>query len=698
MIAAHKGNVAEYYRTLANVWNQDRRQSFAELLETHYRLSDDEGIAAQNYNLKDNPYWRDVIDVCHNGRTTRVTIMKSTQVGGTITTQGIFIASALIDPSPGMMVFPDKTEGITQRNRIFANMLESSDQIAELVPPKHRWNDRAIDMQTQIIHLGYATVPQSMRGKPCRRVSKHEVDIYTTKDSNTAGDPKTVPDERTKNVPGSLVLEESTPVGSDSYIAGQFDESQKRFWFGQCPKCKRYQKVRFFPYREGKYKGRGGVVGYKNAAGNLLSPDEARKKAYYLCIHGCKIEQQYKNTFIKNGKWVAAGCSIDDETGEITGKPYVSDRHVGFHIWTMMQSRKSIGEIAEKYVVSKNSGQLRSFYQDWLGQKFESKLNRPTWEKLGEQNKAGHQLGEVPNDCWFLTLGADVQQDEVFWVVWGWSPGRTPSLIDLGIFRQDEFDTPFVLLDQQAIAADLAQLADQVNRNITSWPVISHDGNPANPLGLQSLSLRMSGVDTNYRMHQVHDLTRLLRDDLDPRKDVLRSTRGDNKIDRNTRWRMTTVERSQRDNKPYPGGLRLWGICKDFYRDIWDSRLISNNSDLMSMRLPVDLQDSPHGERFLRQMLNEKTETKFDKQNFKKDVRKISNRQLRCDFRDASIIAEAMADMVVELTFGRLEWHPTEWAAYLEQRKRNQERAAEVAEMRRSGQTHPQHSNDIIAR
>ena len=107
----HEDPIAQYFDAIAAVWQQNRRQSFADFLESHYRLSEHEGVAAQNYNLKDNPYWRDVIEVCNNGRTIRVSIMKSTQVGGTITTQGILIAAALIDPSPAMEVYPEQSEG-----------------------------------------------------------------------------------------------------------------------------------------------------------------------------------------------------------------------------------------------------------------------------------------------------------------------------------------------------------------------------------------------------------------------------------------------------------------------------------------------------------------------------------------------------------------------------------------------------------
>jgi len=652
---------AEYFKSLANVWKQNRRQSFAEFLELNYRLSENEGIAPQAFNLRDNPYWREPIDNCNNGRTNRISILKSTQVGGTITAQGILMAAAAINPAPAMAVFPDHSEAKLQRDRIVANMLESRPRIRNLAPL--RTNARSIDMQTQQVFLGNAGSDQSLRGKPCRFVIKHEVDVYPRKANDKAGNPQETPDERTKTFTSPLIFEESTPAGNDSYIAAQFEASQKRFWFVQCPKCKRWQKTRFFPYAEGKFKGRGGIVGYKDAAGNLRSIEEARRLSYYLCVHGCKITPQYKNDMIAGGRWVPSGCSIDDDTGETTGTPYRSDRHIGYHIWTIMQSKKSIGDIVEAYITFSRKGNLRGFFQDWLGIKYERNLKLPTWEKLGTKYKTGHKLKQVPNDCWFLTLGADVQEHETFWVVWGWSPGRTPALIDLGVFDQEAEEKPFVVIDGQMLSSDIAQLLDKVNIKKTQYPVLPHEGKQTNPIGLSSLAIKIGGTDTNYRNHEVHAVVKKMRHPTDPNKDRLRSTRGDRHVDPDTRYKMSLVEKSSRDGKPYPGGLRLWNLCKGFYRDIWETRLVLPPGETQAMRLPDDLLESPHGERFLKQLLNERNQESFNaRTNEKKDHPRIIDKTLRCDFRDASIIAEAVADMATDLIFGQVEWMATEWA------------------------------------
>src|SRR5690606_9166662 len=102
-------------------------------------------------------------------------------------------------------------------------------------------------------------------------------------------------------------------------------------------------------------------------------------------------------------------------------------------------------------------------------------------------NAGEHERCWVPSDVWFLTAGADVQDDRVYLSVWGWSHLKTRYLIDWRQLFRKEGD------EGDVIPSDIAQLDEFLRR---TYPVIGENGNPR---GFQRLPILLLGIDTGRR-------------------------------------------------------------------------------------------------------------------------------------------------------------------------------------------------------
>lgn len=645
---------------IAEVWGRSFDRSLVETIAENYRLSEEFEAAGGPYDP--DPIWRDVIECVSNSTTRRVTVLKSTQVGGTVTGYAILTGLAVVDPAPAMLVWPTGDAAIPERDRFYANAEVSLETFSRLVPAPHLRNDRVITLGGMRINMAWPRAKQRLRGKPCKYVWMSETDVYDY--AGGAGNPHTAAAERVKRFHDHLIYEESTPVGDDSHIFKQWVKSLQHRRLCPCPTCGKFQELRFFPFRSGEAAGQGGVKGFLDSQGVPLDPEEARASAYYVCVNGCRIDPVYKNSMVAAGRWVAAGQRIDAD-GNLQGQPIRDDRHVGFHLWTIHQPMLSIGDIAAKYCELYAEGLLRNFFQDWLGLRYSTGKRVPVWRTIADRYLASHRKGQVPADCWFLTGGVDVQEDRLYWLVCGWGPQRTPSLVDWGEVMADVNGDIFVELESDDegggdglfIASDFAKLPRFVLDRV--WPV---DG--FNPLGLADLPMRLGGLDTNYRMHAAHDFVRAekVRRGWNERTERLRNMRGDDKVKPKEKFTRSVVDKNTRTGKPYEGGLHLWRVYKAGYQEAIAQRLSAAAGGPGVYRWPSNF--LPSGRKVARQLCNVRCNDR--------GLWVPKNRDLGEDFRDCLAIAEACADMVV----GQMGWREEVWQGW----RRQHEAALQQAE------------------
>jgi phage terminase large subunit GpA-like protein len=582
-------------------------------VEQNFSLSPDVEASSGAVNLDEMPWWRRLIQLVADPTCSDITAMGSTQLGKTVTLMCMLVLTYLRDPSPSMIVLPTEPDAKFFRDRFYRNCEESSDRVSTAVPPVRLRNMQAIDLRGMRAYLAWSGSSQRLRSKPAKYIFLTEIDVYDY--SGEHGDPTKTATRRTDQFYGYTIYRESTPVGENSRIHDYYEAGSKEKWHVTCPHCGKEQPLHFFLNRDNK----GGIGGLYDESGNLKSRENARADAHYVCLEGCRIDNSFKRLMLLGGHWVAT---------------YPERAAKSFSLWQVFNHKKSFGDIAAEYVRAVEEGTIREFYQDVLGQRYVAKNKLPMWSTIANRLAHTHNRGTVPDDVWFLTAAADVQEDRVYWVVMGWGPNRTCSIIDWGCWLR------------------YSPMGDEELQDLANVPWLieaEYPVNGTNPLGKTVMSPRLVGCDANYRKQQVVDM---IYETDNPR---LFAVRGDHTLKSDRRWRQSPADRDPETNKPLDTGRHIYGIYTHFYQEQINDRLTDAND--FSLRLPADI--LPAGEPFCKQLVN----VKRTENSWKAISPKVGE-----DWRDCTVYGSCLADMIIIKTTGNWseqafdEWNKTRQA------------------------------------
>ncbi len=639
-------------RVAADAWMPKVRVEPDDFATGSFYLSESYEGRAVAYDLAERPWWREILQALGDPAVQVLNLMCATQVGKTLALIGSILYVAEHAPAPGLVCLPDQGAATEFRDRLYSNAEESvrRGRLSRVrVPPERRRNMRYIDLGTMRIYLAWSGARQRLRGRPCRYVWLSEIDVY--RGDLKAGDPVASSDQRVKAFYRSLRFRESSPKADPSRIANlEGLASDRRRWWCECPHCGLWQLPKFFPPKTGPKAGRGGFGGIKDEGGNFLEPDQVRKTAHYVCEAGCKIHQRDKDAFVLSGRWVSVGQYIN-RAGVLKGKPPPSRRSISFQLWAIHSDVLSWGDIAASHAEALAEGTLTDWYGNWLGVPYRSETRIPSWKQLARKLSWPNNRGQVPAEAWFLTLGADVQEDKCLFVVRGWAPGVTSWLVDWGCFQRDEDD------ETELVKSDLKRLGALFMRR---WPVMG-----VNPLGRQTLALKLGNVDSNYRTIDVHEFLRAMPDDWvreEPTR--IRAVRGDHRMAPDVRYRLRVVETNTRTGQPYEGGLRQWGIyVAHFYNDL-AGRLAGDANRAGSWYVTQDA--IALGKDYLQQVTNFHRVVDFHAKTGRRQVlwRPRSN-MIPVDYWDCEIYALTAAHMAV----GDLGWNLEAWEQWRAQQQ-----------------------------
>lgn len=636
-------------KAAADAWSPIVPEPVPDWCEGRIRLSAEYEGSGGSYDGTQRPWWREILECYTDPEVNFVVVVAATQVGKTLGLMAGILWCAENSPAPGLVVLPDQVSAVEFRDRLYATALASvtGGQFRRLrVPPEHLWNARWIDLGSMRVYLAWSGSRQRMRGRACKRVWDSEVDVYDG--DKKSGDPVSASHQRTKAFYHYLHYHESSPTAHPSEITA-LEESctDRRRWHVPCPQCGTWQELRFFPYKSGDLAGRGGIGGYRNEHGELLAPEEARKTAHYICIDGCTITNSQKRAMLMAGRWVSRGQHAAKD-GTITGPGPTSRRKLGYHLWSIHSDTISFGDIAAAYLEHVAAGKLPEFFGNWLGLEWKQEGKIPSWGQLGRRLAWTHERGSVPHQAWFLTLGADVQSDEVYYVVRGWAPECTSWLVDWGSFQRVGGD------ETERVKSDLVQLTKLLERE---YPVVGTDGAATNPLGRPRLRVRLLNIDSNHRPLDVHNWMQSLGDVVvKGERARVRAVRGDHKVDPTVRYRMHVLEQNVRTGEKYEGGLEQWGIyVYHFYQDLAE-RLAGRPNQPGSWYVTRDALTA--GKSYLQQVTNFHRVVEINERTLKKKgVWKPRSGTVEVDYWDCEIYAMVAAHMVT----GDLGWDEQAW-------------------------------------
>lgn len=598
MVAIAKTNSVDRLCSIAaNALSPTTDQDPVDWLSENFALNPEFEAGSGNVDLREMPWWKDPLRELVNPATSEISVMGSTQLGKTVTLISMLVTIWWRDPSPSMVVLPTEPDAKFFRDRVYGDCEVSCADLRDAIPPVRLRNMQSIELRGMRAYLAWSGSSQRLRSKPAKYILQTEIDTYDY--SGEHGDPTKTAVRRTDQFYGSTVVRESTPVGDGSKIHEYYQAGDQRKWMVKCPHCGREQILNFYLNRDG----RGGIGGIYDEHRNMRSREEVRSSAHYVCLSGCRIDNSFKRMMLLGGRWKATAPE---------------KKAVSYHLWQIFNPKKSFGDLAVEYVKAVEEGTLREFTQDVLGRRYLAKNRLPLWSILADRlSVPDYGRGGAPADAWFVTAGADVQEDRVYWLAAAWSPGRVCSILDWGVWSR-YLPTGEMDLD------DLRQLPKLLQM---SFPVEGGE----NPLGADRLMARVAGCDVNYRKNDALDV---IAEANDPR---LLGVRGDHTLKADRRWRITSADRDPETNKPIEGSRIIYGIFTHFYQEQIQERLSS--PDDFSIRLPRDV--LPGGEPLLKQLVNVK---RVDK-TWKAISGKIGE-----DWRDCLVYSSCLADMIVEKT------------------------------------------------
>ncbi|HUX17029.1 MAG TPA: terminase gpA endonuclease subunit [Phycisphaerae bacterium] len=615
------------------------------------------------FELSDHAYLAEIIDAVDDPDVREIVFVAVPQTGKTTLLEALILSQGEVDAAP--MMFATSTEDDCKEKRaLIYELAEASPAIRDRVPPKQLRNDRAIDLVTCLVHLAWSGSSQRLSGKPCKKVLCSEVDRWERTVDLAV--------QRTKAfLASSTAVFEGSPVGTKSTLWGLYLASDRRKFKVPCPHCGHFQELRFFPHRDGPYRGCGGVVGIKVEEGpnqdvRYLSPEEGRKAAYYLCEKGCRIDEDDRREMVRRGIWVPEGCHVEIETKKkrtgsqdkgdkkarnprhpvipsttshvkVAGKPTYPGRRRGYQLNALYSPATTFGDAAETWLRKRDElGGLEAFWNDFLGMPFRPRGKTPRWEELGRRLAGATPRGHVPPWAYFLTGAADVQEDRVYWTVRAWGDGCTSALVDVGVLKKPAGD------EGEEFGGDLAQLDALFTRR---WPVMGGK----NPLGFDALAVCRFGIDSGYRPNEVYAFVRRY-----PGERIV-AVAGDPAIMPGLLYRKRQLERNVRTGKFYPEGTFRWAIDTSSYKSELQARWAMDRRGAGVWWLPSDMLGTPGGEDFLRQITNQREVSEVKNGRKRTRFEPISE-QTGDHYLDTSVYERALADQVT----GR-EWDAATW-------------------------------------
>ncbi len=241
----------------------------------------------------------------------------------------------------------------------------------------------------------------------------------------------------------------SSPTDEMVGIHRLYHNSDQARWQVPCPRCGKYQELRFSV--NGKL---GGGVRWEGGLGDALDGSafaafcaQVQATAWYECEH-CRgrVESREKGWMNARGVWVRTGQRVGDidpqdpepRHGAVIGEaPQTKVR--GFHWGQLVTTWKTFGDVAEEFV--KERGATRGWVNRVLGE---------PWKQPGQHTDAGtlkgiiesgtggtpedpvYKLRSVPAKALALAGAIDIQRDHAWFVVRGYGAQERSWLIDYG--------------------------------------------------------------------------------------------------------------------------------------------------------------------------------------------------------------------------------------------------------------------------
>lgn len=360
-------------------------------------------------------FQKEVFDTLSDPAYRKVVIMAASQ---TMKTQALlaYIGYAMhVDPAPILVVQPSiKMSKSFSKDRI-DTMIRDVKQLRERVSDSKKRDGGNTSMHKLFpggaLTIATANSPSDLAARPVRYLFLDETDRY---EPTAEGDPIQIAQARTTTFWNSKQVLVSSPGDEEiSRIAHEYNLSDKRIFMVPCHACGEDQELQ---WRQVKWQ------------------DHKPHTAHYYCV-GCETPwtDQQRNQNVMKGRWV---------------KTNPNSNVAGFHISALYSSFKTIPELVEEFLASKDDPeQLKVFVNTRLAE---------TWKNdataVGDIQWLNRMEDYTPQtiseNVLFITAGLDVQVDRLEMEVVGWGVGDESWSLEYYVIQGDPTSpTPWMQLD-----------------------------------------------------------------------------------------------------------------------------------------------------------------------------------------------------------------------------------------------------------
>jgi phage terminase large subunit GpA-like protein len=336
-----------------------------------------------------------------------VTLLKSAQIGATVVATIYTGGSMDMDPSWFLYVHPTENNAERWSKMKLAPMLRGTTALSKLFPMKSRDGLDSLLYKERVDGRGAIQISGANSAASLSQVTmKRQVQDDLSKwETNSAGDPETQADSRSRGVEEAKIFKISTPlVMPGCRITRNFEDGSQEYPYVPCPHCSHMQ-----------------VLEWENMLAQI--DEQHPEKAHFTCIDcGVEIQEYHRQQMLDGLEWRAHN-------------PVQKRFHRSFYIWSAYSPLQSWERIAREWLSARGDPSSEQvFLNDTVGRAYVTAGEAPPWEALRDRGANSEtSRGRIPAGGVIVTIGIDCQVDRMEWQAVAFGREFRRFVVDCGV-------------------------------------------------------------------------------------------------------------------------------------------------------------------------------------------------------------------------------------------------------------------------
>lgn len=417
---------AQLDEAIADVWTPIEPQKIYQWALNNIKLPSKAAAEPGPLDFGRTPYALGILDEIEDTKNDAVIWIAGAQVSKTTVLVAAALKDVVVERAPAMLVL--STIGLAEsfsKERLQPTIKESPSLLQAFGKSKEKSSENTI-LYKEALNGGHLILIGSnssaeLRSRPIKKLYLDEVSSYLP---NKEGDVVNNLKQRQVTFFDSTTVLASTPVFKGDRIESEYEKTDQRRYFVDCPHC---QQSQWLKWEQVKW------------------PKDLPREAVYECEY-CQRQwtEGQRHKAIRNGEW------------QPTATPQPGyEKTPGFHLSAIYSPWMTLAALAIEWMAAQGDRlKLQTFLNSKLAQGFEvAEFNDLDWVYL-QSRCDSYQLGTVPAKGLLLTAGVDVQKDRLVVSVYAWGEGEESWLIaHLNIYGNPLLDSkheesPWQQLDQ----------------------------------------------------------------------------------------------------------------------------------------------------------------------------------------------------------------------------------------------------------